>query len=266
MKRTHSWNKGVLLLSRFAGALLLAAFVVSCKQNVDTPKTEMFSVTFSTNAKEYGTLTATLDDRPFTGGNVAAGKTVTFTAQANAGYEVERWTVNGTAVANNTTASYSHKVTAKTDVKVFFKAAGNTRYTVRYLLEGLDGTYTEHEEEPKTGTTGKNTEATAKTYTGFITPTVAQKPIAADGSTVIEIKYARKEIALTFNLAGGTINGKTDSVTVKGKYEATVTKPANPEKDGYTFSGWTMNCLKRFLRKMQLIPHSGQSCISLPSR
>ena len=239
MKRTHSWNKGVLLLSRFAGALLLAAFAVSCKQNVDTPKTEMFSVTFSASAKEYGTLTATLDDRPFTGGNVAAGKTVTFTAQANAGYEVERWTVNGTAVANNTTASYNHKVTAKTDVKVFFKAAGNTKYTVRHLQEGVDGTYTKGEEEPKTGTTGKNTAATAKTYAGFITPaTVAQKPIAADGSTVIEIKYARKEITLTFNLAGGNINGKTDSVTVKGKYEAAVTKPAAPKKDGYTFSGW----------------------------
>ena len=238
MKRTHSWNKGALLLSRFAGALLLAAFAVSCKQNVDTPKTETFPVTFSTNAKEYGTLTATLDDRPFTGGNIAAGKTATFTAQANAGYEVERWTVNGTAVVNNTTASYSHKVTAKTDVKVFFKAAGNTKYTVRHLQEGVDGTYTKGEEEPKTGTTGKNTEATAKTYTGFITPTVDQKPIAADGSTVIEIKYARKEITLTFELAGGAIDGKSDPVSRKGKYGAEVTKPAKPKKDGYTFSGW----------------------------
>ena len=238
MKRTHSWNKGVLLLSRFAGALLLAAFAVSCKQNVDTPKTETFSVTFSTNAKEYGTLTATLDDRPFTGGNVAAGKTVTFTAQANAGYEVERWTVNGTAVANNTTASYSRKITAKTDVKAFFKAAGNTRYTVRHLLEGLDGTYTKHDEEPKTGTTGKNTEAQPKTYTGFITPTVDQKPIKGDGSTVIEIKYARKEITLTFNLAGGAIDDESDPVVRKGKYEAPITKPAKPDRAGYTFSGW----------------------------
>ena len=238
MKKTHSWNKGVQLLSWFVGALLLAAFAVSCKQNVDTPKTETFSVTFSTNAKEYGTLTATLDDRPFTGGNVAAGKTVTFTAQANAGYEVERWTVNGTAVANNTTASYNHKVTAKTDVKVFFKAAGNTKYTVRHLQEGVDGTYTKGEEEPKTGTTGKNTEATAKTYTGFITPTVDQKPIAADGSTVIEIKYARKEITLTFELNGGAIDGKSDPVVRKGKYEAPITKPVNPTKTGYAFSGW----------------------------
>ena len=249
MKRTHSWNKGVLLLSRFAGALLLAAFAVSCKQNVDTPKMETFSVTFSTNAKEYGTLTATLDDRPFTGGNVAAGKTVTFTAQANAGYEVERWTVNGTAVANNTTASYSHKVTAKTDVKVFFKVAGNTKYTVRHLQEGVDGTYTKGEEEPKTGTTGKNTEATAKTYTGFITPTVDQKPIAADGSTVIEIKYARKEITLTFNLAGGAIDGKSDPVVRKGKYGAEVKdlpEPSKLKKTGYTFSGWNPELPEKF--------------------
>ncbi|MGP1530536.1 MAG: InlB B-repeat-containing protein [Treponema sp.] len=47
-----------------------------------------------------------------------------------------------------------------------------------------------------------------------------------------------KEITLTFNLAGGAINGKTDSVTVKGKYEEAVTKPDAPEKDGYMFSGW----------------------------
>ena len=34
MKKTHSWNKGVLLLSWFVGALLLATFVVSCNSAV----------------------------------------------------------------------------------------------------------------------------------------------------------------------------------------------------------------------------------------
>ena len=238
MKRTHSWNKGVLLLSWFAGALLLAAFAVSCKPNVSTPKTETFAVTFS--AGEHGTVGATVDGKAITSGDaVQKDKTVVFTARPEDGYAIEKWAVNGTTVTNNTTASYSRKVTAKTDVKVFFKSSGDTKYTVRHLQEGVDGTYTKGEEEPKTGTTGKNTEATAKTYTGFITPTtVDQKPIAADGSTVIEIKYARKEITLTFNLAGGAIDGKSDPVSRKGKYGATVTKPAKPKKDGYTFSGW----------------------------
>ena len=231
-------QKTIKPLSGFAGALMLvASFLFTGCPNKVTVKPEMFAVTFS--AGEHGTVGAAVDGKAITSGDVVQkDKTVTFTAQTNAGYEVERWTVNDTAVANNTTASYSHKVTAKTDVKVFFKAAGNTRYTVKHLLEGLDGTYTKHGEEPKTGTTDKNTEATAKTYTGFITPTVDQEPIKGDGSTVIEIKYARKEITLTFNLAGGNINGKTDSVTVKGKYEATITKPDAPKKDGYTFSGW----------------------------
>ena len=34
MKKTHSWNKGVLLLSWFAGALALTVFVVSCNSAV----------------------------------------------------------------------------------------------------------------------------------------------------------------------------------------------------------------------------------------
>ena len=37
MKKTHSWNKSVRLLSWLAGALLLTAFTVSCKANVSTP-------------------------------------------------------------------------------------------------------------------------------------------------------------------------------------------------------------------------------------
>ena len=232
-------QKTIKPLSRFAGALMLvASFLFTGCPNKVAVKPEMFAVTFS--AGEHGTVKATVDSKTITSGDaVQKDKMVTFTAEAHAGYDVEKWTVNSTTVENTTTASYSRKITAKTEVKVFFKPSGDTKYTVRHLQEGLDGTYTKHDEEPKTGTTGNNTEATAKTYAGFITPaTVAQKPIAADGSTVIEIKYARKEITLTFNLAGGNINGETDSVTVKGKYGAAVTKPANPKKDGYTFSGW----------------------------
>ena len=234
-------QKTIKPLSRFAGALMLvASFLFTGCPNKVTVKPEMFAVTFS--AGEHGTVGAAVDGKAITSGDVVQkDKTVVFTARPADGYAIEKWAVNGTTVANNTTASYSRKVTAKTDVKVFFKPSGDTRYTVKHFKEKVTGGYdgVQAEIETLTGTTGNNTAATAKTYTGFITPaTVAQKPIAADGSTVIEIKYARKEITLTFNLAGGTINGKTDSVTVKGKYGEAVTKPDVPKKDGYTFSGW----------------------------
>ena len=68
-----------------------------------------------------------------------------------------------------------------------------------------------------------------------------QKPIVADGSTVIEVKYDRNEITLTLNLDGGNIGGKTDDVTVKGKFGAKVEKPSAPAKTGYTFNEWKPN-------------------------
>lgn len=55
-----------------------------------------------------------------------------------------------------------------------------------------------------------------------------------------------KEITLTFNLAGGTIDGKMDSVQIKGKYGEVVTKPVDPKKDGYVFGGWNPQLSEKF--------------------
>lgn len=49
------------------------------------------TVTFSVNGGN-GTLTATLDGNPFTGGEVEQGKTIIFKATAKSGYEVDEWT------------------------------------------------------------------------------------------------------------------------------------------------------------------------------
>ena len=63
MKRTHSWNKGVLLLSWFVGALLLAAFVVSCNSAVPgqgkvMPKFTSFTIPNAEISKAGSTVTA----------------------------------------------------------------------------------------------------------------------------------------------------------------------------------------------------------------
>lgn len=49
------------------------------------------------------------------------------------------------------------------------------------------------------------------------------------------------EYNVTFKLAGGTIDGKTDDLIVKVKEKATLTKPTDPIKADYNFEGWYEN-------------------------
>ena len=58
----------------------------------------------------------------------------------------------------------------------------DTRYTVIHWQENADDDeYSYAESETKTGTTGTQTNATAKSYTGFTAQTIAQQTIAGDG-------------------------------------------------------------------------------------
>ena len=57
----------------------------------------------------------------FTSGTAVAENTVlVFTASPAAGYKVEKWTVNGTAVPGNITNTYEHTVTKAADIRVSF--------------------------------------------------------------------------------------------------------------------------------------------------
>ena len=74
----------------------------------------------------HGTLKAEVGGTEITSGNVVEqGKTVTFTAQADPNYAVEKWTNNGTVIAGaGTNTTYSRTVTADANIKVKFKYAG----------------------------------------------------------------------------------------------------------------------------------------------
>ena len=110
-------------------------------------------------------------------------------------------------------------------------------YVVKHYTENLDGTYAEVEadRETKSGNAGDDTLAEAKSYTGFKAGEVTQKAIAADGSTVIEIRYARNEYTVTFKANGEVTSAQTV------KFGGRVTAPADPEAKGFTFGGWTIN-------------------------
>ena len=108
-------------------------------------------------------------------------------------------------------------------------------------------TYTLKESESdKKGTAGALTEAVAKEYEGFETPTVTQETIAANGSTVVKIYYNRKQIQYTFEPDGGNWDNDTTAKILKGLYGDTVVKPAGPDKAGFLFTEWDSSVPETF--------------------
>ena len=62
--------------------------------------------------------------------------------------------------------------------------------------------------------------------------------VLADGNTVVELFYERNTVSLTFHLAGGNIEGKTDDIVKTGKYGTPFIAPAEPAKATGVFKGW----------------------------
>ena len=187
-------------------------------------------------------------------GNKAAKDTVLlFTATPDDGFVVDKWTIQGgsfeagTGEDGNSTAKV--KVTADVTVRVSFKAkpAGTVQYKVEHWQQNVTGNdYIKVDTEDKTGVTGAITEAQAKTYTGFRSLGIIQKPIAADGSTVVQIKYDRNLITLTLNFDGGVLTPPLPENKLKGRFGADVPAVANPIKEGYVFSVWNPELPKKF--------------------
>ncbi|MBQ3811883.1 MAG: InlB B-repeat-containing protein, partial [Kiritimatiellae bacterium] len=165
-------------------------------------------------------------------GSVAFGTSLTAPQVAKTGYTFGGWSpsVDATMPAANTTYTAT------------WNPATDTVYTVNHVQQALDGTYPAQptDTDNLTGTTGAQTAATAKSYTGFTAGTITQTAIAADGSTVVTIQYTRNSYALTWNLDGGTIASEVGTYTAAGQvpYGTTLTPPT-VTKTGYTSGGWS---------------------------
>lgn len=133
--------------------------------------------------------------------------------------------------------------TVISDITLYAKwdPAGGVSYTVKHFQQNIDDDNyptTPTATQTLSGTAGTRTAATANAYAGFESLPFEQKTIVGDGSTVVEVKYKRKRITVTFKLDGGKIGSTTDDVTREGKFGATFTAPADPTRDGYTFNDW----------------------------
>jgi len=241
-------NKNIKRLSSIAAALMFAVSVIGCKHNVNN-KPETFNVTFSVDGVG-GTLKATVGGSEINSGNkVEHGKTVTFTATPTAGFKVKGWTLDGVAV-NGANASYALKVSKAANVKVSFEKLppGKASYTVKHYREKTDGTYPAEPSDSETlnGTAGDSVAFMPKTggdYEGFTYNSAltmvngaiqTSGPIAADGSTVVELYYERNTVNVTFKLAGGNVSGNTADIIKTGKYGTALSAPV-PVQTGFFY-------------------------------
>ena len=114
------------------------------------------------------------------------------TTPTKPGYTFVGW-YNGTEkVENDATISSPMTLTAHwTPEKV--------SYTVIHWWENADDDgYSFHESENKTGMTGTEANAKAKSYEGFTAQPVAKKAIKGDGSTIVSVYYKRNVYEVKF--------------------------------------------------------------------
>ena len=123
------------------------------------------------------------------------GTTTAPAAPTRPGYTFHHWsaTVGGAAF------TFGQPLDQALTLYAVWTANTNTRYTVIHWLENAnDNEYSYAESETKTGTTGAQTNAAEKSYTGFTAQTVTQQTIAGDGSTIVSVYYKRNVYNVTF--------------------------------------------------------------------
>ena len=159
-------NKKTKVFKWVAVLMLAAMMIVGCKQaqgssssgeenkKTETPVTpntpaaaEKYAVTFG--AGEHGTLKAKADGVTETDKSpisVEKDKTVTFTATANTGYKVDKWSISGSSFESGSGADGSTtakvKVAANTTVNVTFKQQAVTPPPPPTPPASTDKTYT----------------------------------------------------------------------------------------------------------------------------
>ena len=111
------------------------------------------------------------------------------------GYTFRHWsaTVGGAAF------NFGNALTTALTLYAVWTPNTRTQYTVIHWQENADDDeYSYAESETKYGTTGAQTSAAAKSYTGFTAQTIAQQTIAGDGSTIVSVYYKRNVYEVKF--------------------------------------------------------------------
>ena len=140
------------------------------------------------------------------------GTTTAPAAPTRPGYTFRHWS----ATEGGAAFTFGNALTTALTLYAVWTPNTNTRYTVIHWLENADDNeYSYKESETKTGTTGAQTSAAAKSYTGFTAQTIAQQTIAGDGSTIVSVYYKRNVYDVQFYNRRGTSEYTQYKITAK---------------------------------------------------
>ena len=128
--------------------------------------------------------------------------------------------------------TFGNQLTSNITLTAHWESNTSTKYTVIHWQEKADESgWSLHETETKTGRTGAQTAAAAKSYDGFTAQTITQQTINGDGSTIVNVYYKRNVYAVKFftiKYEGGLLSGKyvkdkeIDSIRITAKYGANI--------------------------------------------
>ena len=95
--------------------------------------------------------------------------------------------------------TFGNQLTSNITLTAHWRSNTSTKYTVIHWQEKANESgWSLHETETKTGGTGAQTAAAAKSYDGFTAQTITQQTINGDGSTIVNVYYKRNVYAVKF--------------------------------------------------------------------
>ena len=154
------------------------------------------------------------------------------TTPTKPGYTFAGWYNGLSKVENGAT------VTNPMTLKAHWNAA-QVNYTVIHWWENADDDeYSFYESETKTGLTGTEVNAAAKSYNGFTAQPVTKKTIKGDGSTIVSVYYKRNIYKVEFFEWYGW--KQYEDLTISAKYGQDISKQW-PTKNGSSTWGTTRN-------------------------
>lgn len=160
-----------------------------------------------------------------------------WTARISKGESINQTVTSPTVVGyapNQETVTINQVIDDHVTITVTYQPV-EVDFTVKHYQQNVnDDKYILAETEPKKAFTESQVgDKLAKEYNGFTALLYdTTTKVAADGSTVVEIKYDRNYYMMSFNLDGGY-----GVEPIYARFGASV-KVENPTKPGYTFSGW----------------------------